>query len=118
MTTPSLLGELGQVVQEAYRAGFITACKWPEPVTQDVDSSAYNREFNTWSFSVREKHAEIADMAKRLEAANALLHECMAGLAHVGYPESMAMFGGDHRRAENLHDEILKHLQGAGDEAV
>lgn len=52
-----------------------------------------------------------------LAAANALLRECVAGLGHVGYPESMAMFNGDHRRAENLHDEILEHLQGAGDEA-
>lgn len=55
------LRELAEMVREAYRAGFIAACKWPAPVSQDVDSSAYNREFNSWSFSVREKHAAILD---------------------------------------------------------
>lgn len=25
----------------AYRAGFIQACQWPEPVSQDVDSPAF-----------------------------------------------------------------------------
>ena len=55
------LRELAEMVREAYRAGFIAACKWPEPVSQDVDSSAYNKEFNDWSFSVREKHAAILD---------------------------------------------------------
>ena len=29
------------VVSDAFRAGFIEACKWPEPVTQDVDSPAF-----------------------------------------------------------------------------
>jgi hypothetical protein len=53
--------ELAEMVREAYRAGFIAACKWPEPVSQDVDSSAYIKEFNAWSFSVREKHAAIID---------------------------------------------------------
>lgn len=55
------LRELAELVREAYRAGFIAACKWPAPVTQDVDSSAYNKEFSAWSFSVREKHAAILD---------------------------------------------------------
>ena len=55
------LRELAEWMREAYRAGFIAACKWPAPVTQDVDSSAYNKEFNDWSFSVREKHAAILD---------------------------------------------------------
>ncbi len=35
-------------VKEAYRAGFIEACKWPSPVTQDVDSPAFAREFRKW----------------------------------------------------------------------
>jgi len=29
------------VVSDAYRAGFIEACKWPDPVSQDVDSVAF-----------------------------------------------------------------------------
>ena len=60
-----LLDDLAEVVRQAYRAGFIASCKWPEPVTQDVDSPAYNKEFNQWSFSVREKHASIAAEIER-----------------------------------------------------
>ncbi len=30
-----------EALEEAYRLGFIAACKWSEPVTQDADSKAF-----------------------------------------------------------------------------
>lgn len=35
------------LAQEAYRAGFMEACTWPEPCTQDVDSSALAEAMNS-----------------------------------------------------------------------
>jgi len=137
-----MLEDLAEVVREAYRAGFIAACKWPKPVSQDVDSSAYNKEFNAWSFSVREKHAAvldaegdggahqcemckklqgqidalhtvldvresrthhatITDMAKRLEAADALLKDVSRYL--------------DPRHYTEVINRIDKHLRESGD---
>ncbi len=75
------LRELAEMVREAYRAGFIAACKWPAPVSQDVDSSAYIKEFNDWSFSVREKHAAILDADGDGMAVTDLM---LAAIAYAG----------------------------------
>lgn len=42
------LRELAEMVREAYRAGFIEACNWPEPVSQDVDSKAFAEAFEPY----------------------------------------------------------------------
>lgn len=36
------------LVEEAYRAGFMEACRWPEPVTQDADSKALGDRMREW----------------------------------------------------------------------
>lgn len=37
-----------EMIKRAYKAGFIAACKWPSPVTQDVDSKAFDAEMQLW----------------------------------------------------------------------
>jgi hypothetical protein len=37
-----------QRIEDAYRAGFMEACGWPEPVTQDADSRALGDRMRTW----------------------------------------------------------------------
>lgn len=42
MTTKLLIDRAE--LEEAYRLGFIAACYWPEPASQDVDSASYKKE--------------------------------------------------------------------------
>jgi hypothetical protein len=72
-----LMKDLAEAVHEAYWAGFIAACKWPEPVTQDADSPAFDREFHKWNNEVRTHHATIQQNAEevkilRIKAAGTL----------------------------------------------
>jgi hypothetical protein len=39
---------LWRLIEDAYRAGFMEACRWPEPVTQDADSKALGDRMRAW----------------------------------------------------------------------
>ena len=51
--------QLSEMVREAYRAGFIAGRNTFGQPRQEVNSTAYNKKFNEWSFSVRDTHAAI-----------------------------------------------------------
>lgn len=40
--------EAVQALELGYRAGFIAACNWPDPVPQDVDSPAFKAELQAF----------------------------------------------------------------------
>lgn len=40
--------KLFRLIEDAYRAGFMEACRWPEPVTQDADSKALGDRMREW----------------------------------------------------------------------
>lgn len=68
MDKTKMLAEVYEMVREAYRAGFIDACEWPSPVTQDADSTAFDHGFIKWNNEVRTHDAEIEAMAEQFGA--------------------------------------------------
>lgn len=99
-----LIAELEGVVREAYRAGFIEACKWPEPVTQDADSPAFDREFRKWNNEVRTHRAEIAAAVRDKRRLDWLDRDC----THVPDEYGMArqLYFGTYSSGQTLREAI------------
>jgi len=68
----------------AYRDGFILACRWPEPVSQDVDSPAFRTEAERW-LGQQAPHYTVPEAAFGEDPASATVK-----LERWGFPDGIS----------------------------